>query len=490
MNDLGQRTALNTDGSAFGIKLDLAWTYNARGELVTAANANASTQDRAYHYDAIGNRIESAQGTTALTGTANYQANALNQYTSLPGVAATPSYDDDGNAISYPVPTNATANATLEWDAENRLIKTIVPGGGTTTYFYDYLSRRISKTTGSTTTSYIYNGWNCIAEYQNNTLHKTYTCGTDLSGSMQGAGGVGGLLSVQHHFAAGDPSYYPTYDGNGNVSEYLDESGVNVAQFEYDPFGNVTTSSGTIEDFDIRFSTKKRDEETGLYYYGYRYYDPVTGRWPSRDPIGERGGLNIYGFANNSAVGNIDVMGNAVINVGGGLVSGNLNWTDQKETFTIALECHIPDCACSYEAEITWREASNGQQTFYANIGFNVTKKESGGDSCRADVLTSAGSISGQYADEETDLNNAEFLEAAEIGDQFVDQNPDSGFSVDDVMQQQLPELGDVTWLPNQVGEAASGASLGGVYTSFSVNLTHPIDCGSNNDIWVANLSK
>jgi RHS repeat-associated protein len=50
--------------------------------------------------------------------------------------------------------------------------------------------------------------------------------------------------------------------------------------------------------------------DSGLYYYGYRYYDPVTGRWPSRDPIGEGGGLNLYGFVGNMGVQFVDVLGN------------------------------------------------------------------------------------------------------------------------------------------------------------------------------------
>ena len=48
---------------------------------------------------------------------------------------------------------------------------------------------------------------------------------------------------------------------------------------------------------------------SGLYYYGYRYYDAVTGRWPSRDPIGEEGGLNLYGFLGNNSVENFDLLG-------------------------------------------------------------------------------------------------------------------------------------------------------------------------------------
>jgi hypothetical protein len=43
--------------------------------------------------------------------------------------------------------------------------------------------------------------------------------------------------------------------------------------------------------------------------YGYRYYDPATGRWPSRDPIGERGGLNLYGFVGNDGVNQWDLLG-------------------------------------------------------------------------------------------------------------------------------------------------------------------------------------
>jgi RHS repeat-associated protein len=123
---------------------------------------------------------------------------------------------------------------------------------------------------------------------------------------MQGAGGVGGLLSV----TSGSTSFYPTYDGNGNVSEYLDAAGAIAAHYEYDAFGNIIFSSGpSATSFRHRFSTKPQDEESGLYYYGYRYYDPVTGRWPSRDPIEERGGVNLYGFVGNDSTTRVDILG-------------------------------------------------------------------------------------------------------------------------------------------------------------------------------------
>ncbi len=122
---------------------------------------------------------------------------------------------------------------------------------------------------------------------------------------MQGAGGVGGLLSV----TSGAGSFYPTYDGNGNVSEYLDASGAIFAHFEYDPFGNTVVDTDTTGRFNHRFSTKQKDAVTGLYYYGYRWYDPLTGRWPSRDPIQERGGVNLYGFVGNASIARVDFLG-------------------------------------------------------------------------------------------------------------------------------------------------------------------------------------
>jgi len=101
------------------------------------------------------------------------------------------------------------------------------------------------------------------------------------------------------------------YDNNGNVTELYDgDSGEIVGQYEYDPYGNTIKAEGqAARENKIRFSTKEYDSSTGLYYYGYRYYDPVTGRWPSRDPIGERGGVNLYGFVGNDPLSKSDYLG-------------------------------------------------------------------------------------------------------------------------------------------------------------------------------------
>jgi RHS repeat-associated protein len=330
VNQIDQRVSVQTAGSAFGVApnfdpADWAWDYNARGELV-AADSPTTARDRAFEYDSIGNRKKFAHGTLNLPASDNFQANALNQYQAVPDFAPQPGFDPDGNMTSGPVPGTAgntagvqpPANATnLQWDAENRLISTTVLNGTTTsviTYQYDYLSRLILRQLNQNTpTHYHYDGWNRVAEYSGTSLSRTYTWGLDLSGTIQGAGGVGGLLATRH----GSTSYFTFYDGNGNVTEYMTQSGSQEAHYEYDPFGNLTRRTGTISSllFAYRFSTKPRDANTGLYYYGYRYYDPVTGRWPSRDPIEEEGGINLYGFVANNGVGKIDVLGMLEVNV-------------------------------------------------------------------------------------------------------------------------------------------------------------------------------
>ena len=329
VNDLGQRDDVTTSGSAFATSNAglTAWKYNDRGEVVSADHPQSGS-DRSYDYDAIGNRLAASESLT-LPPSANYTANALNQYSATPEASTPIVYDADGN-----LEDSGTGNL-YKWDAENRLID-VQSAPGASTFFhwkyrYDYLSRRVFKqklnqTGGIIGTQYAYyDGWNIIHEASPSQSYGTdLLWGPDLSGSMQGAGGVGGLLLRNQTFDFSSTTstfkqYYPTYDGNGNVSEYLLSDGSVAVHWEYDPFGNITEASGpesggtwkNIGQLDgvHRFSSKPLDRATGLYYYGYRYYDPVTGRWPSRDPIGEEGGINLYGMVKNLPVGAVDLFG-------------------------------------------------------------------------------------------------------------------------------------------------------------------------------------
>ena len=167
---------------------------------------------------------------------------------------------------------------------------------------------------------FAYDGWNLLAEWRaepvDRELARTYQWGTDLSGSPQGAGGIGGLLLINTHTASGTfLSYYPCYGDNGNIEALLDvsdpQAGVTVAAaYEYGPFGEPLRATGAMAKANpFRWSTKYTDEETGLVYYGYRFYDPHIGRWINRDPIGERGGHNSYRMTRNNALKYYDFLG-------------------------------------------------------------------------------------------------------------------------------------------------------------------------------------
>ena len=140
----------------------------------------------------------------------------------------------------------------------------------------------------------------------------SYTRGTDVSGSLEGAGGIGGLLARSHGYSSGNWSTHNFYhaDGNGNITYLVDGSQGLAASYRYDPFGNPIGVSGSLWQANTyRFSSKMVDAVSWLYYYGYRWYAPNLQRWLNRDPIGERGGKNLYTFVRNSPVGFSDPFG-------------------------------------------------------------------------------------------------------------------------------------------------------------------------------------
>jgi len=155
----------------------------------------------------------------------------------------------------------------------------------------------------------------------------------------------------------GSSNYYPTYDGRGNLTGLLDSGGQYVATYEYDAHGNVVQSwddplSAGFTPF--RFSTKYTDDgarqrgdgaalrralasarveelgalrvatkQTGLVYFGHRYYSPKLGRFVNRDPIGEAGGENLHAYTRNDPVNSLDYLGLATLE-SGSLVQRNI----------------------------------------------------------------------------------------------------------------------------------------------------------------------
>jgi len=292
VNRIGQRTEREQSGTAFASTNADTFAYNSRGEVTGSTNDTITGRAFSYAFDGIGNRTTA----TELGVATAYTANNLNAYTDLEVGSNTyePVHDADGNLTTYFRPSDGKEFA-LVWDGENRLLSftptSAASGDLKGEYWYDGQSRRVRKVLSEWSGSawvvekeerFFYDGWNMIAVYDDSEdLVETYTYGLDLSGSPQGAGGVGGLLSRKPN--GGSAALY-TFDGNGNVSDLVNGSGAVVAHYEYGPFGQVISATGSLAaENRYQFSTKWQDEESGFNYYGYRYH--LMSRGDRREPI-------------------------------------------------------------------------------------------------------------------------------------------------------------------------------------------------------------
>ena len=252
-------------------------------------------------------------------------------------VARTPelfSYDADGNLTN-------DGRFSYVWDAENRLTSLTSQADAPAAsqvkleFAYDYGSRRVQKLVSThngtawvpvSTNKFVYDGWNLIAILNpQSSILQSFTWGLDLSGSLHGAGGVGGLLSLTVAAGTNAGTYFYGHDGNGNVAALINSAdGTATARYEYDPFGQVLRATGPLAQANpFRFSTKYQDDETALTYYGYRYYVPSMGNWLSRDPLGETGGKNLLSFVRNHPVSGVDSLGLALYAFDGTGQNGN-----------------------------------------------------------------------------------------------------------------------------------------------------------------------
>jgi RHS repeat-associated protein len=253
-------------------------------------------------------------------------------------------------ALRYDADGNLTWDGLLAYtyDGADELTAVTLTNGWKTGYVYDGLGRRRIRRDYTWTNSawaetnkvhYVYDGMSVIQERNSNNVPLvTYTRGVDLSGTRQGAGGIGGLLARTD---TNSTACYHT-DGNGNVTALVNGSGAVVAKYLYDSFGNTLGMWGSLAAGNTyRFSSKEMDARTGQYYYGYRWYDPNLQRWLNRDPIQELGGINLYGFVGNGPVNEIDPFGFWGVEVGNnsgtshiGIGSGNPNLYISPDAFT------------------------------------------------------------------------------------------------------------------------------------------------------------
>lgn len=340
-NALNQYTSLTHDGKVNV----LARSDSGLTATVTNGTHNGTDQQGNFYgvrqtatsYSTNGKLV-----TTALQRTAGGTAQSIQTWVPPANMNLSQSYDADGNL-------KWDGRWDYVWDGENRLVSmttatNAISGGApsvTIKFAYDWMGRRIGKSvtqSGNTShQSFIYDHWNPVAEWNRGTLsssitasnlQRTHLWAPDIASSAkagfggkpdyQAAGGVAGLIFSTFHNGTVKDHFIPSYDANGNIIAWSDGGGVLLQRRDYDPFGNAVlvenlSAPETVAKLPTHgFSTKPQDAETGLYFYGYRYYDPVLGRWPSRDRIEEVGGANLYGFVGNDGVGKRDKLGKKI----------------------------------------------------------------------------------------------------------------------------------------------------------------------------------
>ncbi len=191
------------------------------------------------------------------------------------------------------------------YDDEDELIAVWVTNAWSNSFAYDgKMRRRIERdyvwnagTSGWQETNeihFIYDG-NVVIEERNagNLPLVSYTRGLDLSGSLEGAGGIGGLLARttygQEILGAPTTAFYHA-DGNGNITALMYPNQQLAAKYLYDPFGNMLAMSGPLMNLNkYRYSSKEWDDNSESYYYLYRFYYPNFQRWLNRDILEDMG---------------------------------------------------------------------------------------------------------------------------------------------------------------------------------------------------------
>ncbi len=264
----------------------VSYAYDGLDRLISESNG---TDTYTYSYD-VGGNIQSVTKNGAVTGTFAYGGANHDRLSSFNGKAVT--YDANGNPLSYD-------GYTYSWQRGSQL-SGISGNGKTVSYVYDSQGRRVQKTVDGITTTYVYSGDMLISQSDGtNTLGFAY----DSQGMAIG-------------FKYGGNYYYYMRDLLGNVTAVADADGDLVAEYSYDAYGNLLSSSGALANINpIRYRGYYYDSETSFYYLKTRYYNPQWRRFINADSLFIAGdiitGCNMYAYCEDNPIMNTDSNGMA-----------------------------------------------------------------------------------------------------------------------------------------------------------------------------------
>jgi RHS repeat-associated protein len=259
----------------------VTYGYNMNNALTSAVTTGGSSSTLAYYYDAAGNRCSSAaSGTPALcpTGSGDYASNADDELTASPSGSYT--YDAAGNLLSTPQLSN------LSYNTENQTSSVTPSGGSAIASTYSNTGQAERTSDGSTT---LVSG--TFGVDQSTTGTATYFIRNNT-----------GTVIGEH---VGSTSYYYLHDNLGSVVAVISASGAVQDRDAYDPYGQVTSSSGSTAN-PFGYASGYTDAATGLVQFGTRYYNPSVGLFTQEDPSGQSAG---YLYVGDDPVNGVDPTG-------------------------------------------------------------------------------------------------------------------------------------------------------------------------------------
>ncbi|WP_248466225.1 RHS repeat domain-containing protein, partial [Pectobacterium versatile] len=248
---------------------DVQYDYDAEGRLLKRIDVHWQVHHRAYDYDAADNIQDASRSSSAFPLSDNRLLNWRNLWNQ---------YDGQGNLIRR---RDGSTEQFYKYDADNRLLEARGKGQQEETRFLWEGFRQLQARYADRTESYVYDPnvwWSPLARI------------TQPSGERNG-----------------DIRWFNT-DLNGAPLEMADADGAVRWSGDYGSFGDVNgqtqDSEGLrhgkpVESQPLRYAGQYADDETGLHYNLFRYYDPTVGRFTTQDPIGLNGGLNLYAYAPN-----------------------------------------------------------------------------------------------------------------------------------------------------------------------------------------------